>query len=170
MNNNYKEIVTKAVIGKSKKSSKDDFNILIEENISNVLGCWVINHSYKGYNSNGKVAVNGSYDVNIWYSFDNNSKTNVLIKRFDYKDRMNVSIKENGSLSSNSDLIVRALSQPSVIDVKVENNTIELIVEKQMGMEVVGDAKVRVTVTDEEDDYEELINEDDIDINDNYLN
>ena len=64
MNNNYKEIVTKAVIGKSKKSSKDDFSILIEENISNVLGCWVINHSYKGYNSNGKVAVNGSYDVN----------------------------------------------------------------------------------------------------------
>ena len=40
MNNNYKEIVTKAVIGKSKKSSKDDYNILIEENINQ-------NHLYK---------------------------------------------------------------------------------------------------------------------------
>ena len=44
MNNNYKEIVTKAVIGKSKKTSTDEYSILLEENISNVLGCWVINH------------------------------------------------------------------------------------------------------------------------------
>ena len=42
MNNNYKEIVTKAVIGKSKKTSKDEYSILVEEDISNVLGCWVI--------------------------------------------------------------------------------------------------------------------------------
>ena len=166
----YKEIVTKAVIGKGKKTTKEKRVIDLNQSVDNVLGCWVINHSFGGIYDNGNLFINGSYDVNIWYSFDNNSKTNVLIKRFDYKDRMNVSIKENGTLSNNSDLIVRALSQPSVIDVKVENNTIELIVEKQMGMEVVGDAKVRVTVTDEEDDYEELINEDDIDINDNYLN
>ena len=166
----YKEIVTKAVIGKGKKTTKEKRVIDLNQSVDNVLGCWVINHSFGGIYDNGNLFINGSYDVNIWYSFDNNSKTNVLIKRFDYKDRMNVSIKENATLSNNSDLIVRALSQPSVIDVKVENNTIELIVEKQMGMEVVGDAKVRVTVTDEEDDYEELINEDDIDINDNYLN
>ena len=166
----YKEIVTKAVIGKGKKTTKEKRVIDLNQSVDNVLGCWVINHSFGGIYDNGNLFINGSYDVNIWYSFDNSSKTNVLIKRFDYKDRMNVSIKENGTLSNNSDLIVRALSQPSVIDVKVENNTIELIVEKQMGMEVVGDAKVRVTVTDEEDDYEELINEDDIDINDNYLN
>ena len=44
MNNNYKEIVTKAVIGKSKKTSKDEYSILVEEDIGNVLGCWVINH------------------------------------------------------------------------------------------------------------------------------
>ena len=165
----YKEIVTKAVIGKGKKTTKEKRVIDLNQSVDNVLGCWVINHSFGGIYDNGNLFINGSYDVNIWYSFDNNSKTNVLIKRFDYKDRMNVSIKENGTLSNNSDLIVRALSQPSVIDVKVENNTIELIVEKQMGMEVVGDAKVRVTVTDEEDDYEELINEDEININDNYL-
>ena len=148
----YKEIVTKAVIGKGKKTTKEKRVIDLNQSVDNVLGCWVINHSFGGIYDNGNLFINGSYDVNIWYSFDNNSKTNVLIKRFDYKDRMNVSIKENGTLSNNSDLIVRALSQPSVIDVKVENNTIELIVEKQMGIEVVGDAKVRVTVTDEEDD------------------
>ena len=165
----YKEIVTKAVIGKGKKTTKEKRVIDLNQSVDNVLGCWVINHSFGGIYDSGNLYINGSYDVNIWYSYDNNSKTNVLIKRFDYKDRMNVTIKENGSLSSSSDLIVRTLSQPSVIDVKVENNTIELVVEKQMGMEVVGDAKVRVTVTDEEDDYEELINEDEININDNYL-
>ena len=31
MNNNYKEIVTKAVIGKSKKTSTDEYSILLED-------------------------------------------------------------------------------------------------------------------------------------------
>ena len=94
MNNNYKEIVTKAVIGKSKKTSTDEYSIMLEENISNVLGCWVITHTFKGYNSNGKVAVNGSYDVNIWYSYDNNTKTNVIARTFNYSDIINVNLKD----------------------------------------------------------------------------
>jgi hypothetical protein len=41
---NLKEIVTKAVIGKTKKASKDNLEVSLDTNINNVLGCWVINH------------------------------------------------------------------------------------------------------------------------------
>lgn len=41
---NLKEIVTKAVIGKTKKTSKEVYEVALEDNISNVLGCWIINH------------------------------------------------------------------------------------------------------------------------------
>ena len=74
-----KEIVTKAVIGKTKKSFTDNFDVLLDQNIDNVLGCWIINHNFKGVNNNGKVDINGSYDVNIWYSYDSNTKTNVTV-------------------------------------------------------------------------------------------
>ena len=81
---NLKEIVTKAVIGKTKKKSKEVYEVALEDNISNVLGCWIINHNFKGNNKTGKVSVTGSYDINIWYSYDNNTKTNVIARTFTY--------------------------------------------------------------------------------------
>ncbi len=40
----FKEIVTKAVIGKGKKYFKNSYNLLAEHNANTILGCWVINH------------------------------------------------------------------------------------------------------------------------------
>lgn len=40
----YKEIVTKAVIGKAKKTTTSHFTLQTEQNPDTVLGCWVINH------------------------------------------------------------------------------------------------------------------------------
>ena len=156
-----------------------DHSVETEDNINTVLGCWVINHSFNGINNAGKVLINGSYDINIWYSYDNNTKTNVLVKRFTYQDTMNVKIKENSEFSNTSDIIVRALNQPSVTDVSVDGSTIKLTVHKEMGVEIVGDTKVRVSVEDEFEDYEEILDEEevtttsieepDIDIKEDYL-
>lgn len=175
----FKEIVTKAVIGKGKKTTNLEHIIETEDNINTVLGCWVINHTFNGINNSGKVLVNGSYDINIWYSYDNNTKTNVLVKRFNYQDTMNVKIKENGDFSNSSDIIVRSLNQPSVTDVSVDGSVIKLSVHKEMGVEIVGDTKVRVSVEDEFEDYEEIVDDneqvsnnevnDEININDDYL-
>ena len=169
----YKEIVTKAVIEKRKKTTKEVQTINTTENVNNVLGCWVINHSFSGVIDNGTIIVNGSYDVNVWYSYDNNTKTNVMIRRFTYSDTMNVKIKENSKLTNTSEIIVRSLSQPSVTDVSNNGSEITLNIEKQMGVEVVGDTKVRVSVADDYDDYEEIIDDNDIDVSDvtdDYLN
>lgn len=173
----FKEIVTKAIIGKGKKTTNLNHVVETEDNINTVLGCWVINHVFNGINNNGKVLVNGSYDINIWYSYDNNTKTNVLVKRFTYQDIMNIKIKENGEITNTSEIIVRALNQPSVTDVNIEQNKINLTVHKEMGVEVVGDTKVRVSVEDEFEDYEEIeeienpeiLDTENIDINENYL-
>ena len=40
----FKEIVTKAVIGKGKKQYKNSYTIETEHVPTTVLGCWVINH------------------------------------------------------------------------------------------------------------------------------
>ena len=167
----YKEIVTKAVIGKGKKTIREDREVSFGDRLDNVLGCWVINHTFSGSILNGVVVVSGNYDVNIWYSYDNNTKTNVIIKNFNYQDPMKVKLKENSKINNNSEIIVRSLNQPSVTDVSVEDGIIKLTVDKQMGVEVIGDTMVRVSVEDEMDDYEEIQDDivDEIDINDDYL-
>lgn len=40
----YKEIVTKAIIGKGKKYFKNNYSLTVSDNPTTVLGCWVINH------------------------------------------------------------------------------------------------------------------------------
>lgn len=40
----FKEIVTKAVIGKAKKTNNANFLLTPEEKPNTILGCWVINH------------------------------------------------------------------------------------------------------------------------------
>ena len=98
----YKEIVTKAVIGKGKKSFKNNYTIETTDAPTTVLGCWVINHKFKGYKSGEKIGVDGSFDVNIWYSYDNDSKTTVVNKKIEYNDLFNVKVKENADLSGDT--------------------------------------------------------------------
>ena len=52
---NFKEIITKAIIGKCKKKITSNYEIECEEKPNTILGCWVINHSFRGVNNLGKV-------------------------------------------------------------------------------------------------------------------
>ena len=120
----FKEIVTKAVIGKGKKYFKNNYNLLAENSANTILGCWVINHKFKGYETNGKVVIDGNFDINIWYSYDNDSKTAVASKNISYTESVNVKTKQGTSING-SDIIVRALKQPSCSNVKVKDDVIE---------------------------------------------
>lgn len=157
----FKEIVTKAIIGKGKKYFKNNYNLTAENTPTTVLGCWVINHKFKGYKSGEKIGVDGSYDVNIWYSYDNDSKTTVLNEKIEYNDTFNVKIKHNADLTSDTDIIVRTLKQPTCSKVEINGNTINFDIEKELGVEIVGEAKMKISIEEEEEPWDEL--NDDID-------
>ena len=170
---NYKEIVTKAVIGKAKKTNQMHFSFTPDEVVDTVLGCWVINHTFEGRNENGKVMVTGSFDVNVWYAYDNDTKTKVNTKKFGYNELLKVPLKDKATLSSTSEIIVRSLKQPTVTNVAVLDGNISLDIEKELGVEIVGDTKIKVPIEDDFDDYEEIVDEEDIakidNVNENYL-
>lgn len=173
----YKEIVTKAVVGKAKKNSISKFSVEPEEKPDTILGCWVINHSFEGKNNNGVVGINGAFDVNVWYSYNNDTKTAVTTKRFNYNDKMNIRLKDGARLNDASEIIVRSLNQPTVTDVKINNNIVDLSIEKELGVEVVGNTMIKVSVEEDPDDYEliEDIDDTEVDnevetIDENYLN
>lgn len=152
----YKEIVTKAVIGKGKKYFKNSYEIEVENTPSNVLGCWVINHKFKGYKTGDKIGVDGSFDVNIWYSYENDSKTTVVNKKIEYTDTFNVKIRENADLTSDTEIIVRTLKQPSCLKVDTNGNVINFDVEKELGVEIVGETKMKIAIEEDEEPWEEI--------------
>lgn len=155
----YKEIVTKAIIGKGKKYFKDSYDLQVEHTPSTVLGCWVINHKFKGYKTNDKIGVNGTYDVNIWYSYDNDSKTTVVNKKIDYNEVFNIKLKESAELTDDTDIIIRPLKQPTCSKVSADGNKISFDIEKEIGVEVVGDAKIKIAIEDDEDPWDEVDDE-----------
>lgn len=171
----YKEIVTKAVIGKGKKHFKNTYNLLADNIANTILGCWVINHNFKGYESNGKITIDGSYDVNIWYSYDNDQKTTVASKRIEYSENVNIKTKE-GTDVIGSDIIVRALKQPSCSNVNIKDDVIEFDIEKELGIEVVNDTKVKIAIEEDEepwdvidDDIEEIDKKIDEDVKEDFM-
>lgn len=150
---NYKEIVTKAVIGKGKKYFKNKYSVDSDISASTILGCWIINHKFKGYVQGDDVVVDGSFDINLWYSYDNDSKTNVINKNIKYNELINVKTKLDVDFND-SEIIVRVLKQPTCSNVQINGNTIDFDIEKELGIEVVGDTKVKIMVEDEEDKWE----------------
>lgn len=155
----YKEIVTKAVIGKGKKAFVNNYTIKSETTPSNILGCWVINHNYKGYKQNDKIGVDGSYDINIWYSYEGDSKTAVVNKKINYSDLFNLKINDESDVNE-TDIIVRTLSNPTCTKVKIEDDgSINFDIEKELGVEIVGEKKIKIAIEEDEDDWEELIDE-----------
>ena len=89
---------------------------------------------------------------------------------------MNIKLKDGAVLNDASEIIVRSLTQPTVTDVKVEQGVVNLSIEKELGVEIVGNTMIKVSVEDEEDDYEviEDTKEEEIDqvideIDENYL-
>ena len=158
----FKEIVTKAIVGKGKKYFKNNYTITAEAKPTTVLGCWVINHKFKGYKSGDKIGVDGSYDVNIWYSYEDDSKTTVVNKKIDYNDLFNLKVKDNADLSSDTDIIVRTLKQPNCTKVNIQDDgSINFDIEKELGVEIVGEKKMKIAIEDDEEPWD--IIEDDVD-------
>ena len=92
---NYREIISKAVISKGKKVFTQEDILEAKNTPTTILGCWVINHQFSGIKQNNQILINGSYDINIWYSYDNDSKTNVVNKKIEYNDLFNVKVKSD---------------------------------------------------------------------------
>ena len=151
----YKEIVTKAVVGKGKKYYRNTYTVNTDNKPNTVLGCWVINHKFSGKEVDGRIEIDGSFDVNLWYSYDNDTKKSVITKNIPYKELVTVSQKETTD-TSKKDIIVRCLKGPSCISAKEDGNSINIDIEKELGIEIVGDTKVKIAIEEDEEPWDDI--------------
>ena len=155
----YKEIVTKTIVGKGKKNFINEYKLTTEEKPDTVLGCWIINHHFQGTNKKNDVTVNGTFDINVWYSYDNDSKTTVTTKTINYEELLSIRVKDYDALTDNNEIIVRSLKQPTVQDVKIKDDIVTLTVNKELGVEIVGESKVKIAALEDELPWDDVYDE-----------
>ncbi|MFZ4454229.1 outer spore coat protein CotE [Salibacterium aidingense] len=156
----YREIVTKAVCGKGKKHCKDTHVIKPPQKPSSILGCWIINHEYEADRKGDSIEVNGHYDVNVWYSYDDNTKTDVMTGNVSYSELIPLKMKQKELISDEVDVIARAVKQPNTLEASIgeKGKDVEVEVEKEFSAELVGETKVCIQIHPdaEDDDYKNV--------------
>lgn len=163
----YREIVTKAVIGKGEISNEGEIIVNELSNVSKVLGCWIINHSYSSELVNGKVFAKGKYDVHVWYGYNNDSDTVIHKQTVDYNEEFSYKLKREEEINYNYDFVIRCVKYPTCTGLLLdENGNIVVKIEKKLSLDIIGEVKLRVQISNEEDWVNNDINE----INVDYLN
>ena len=102
------------------------------------------------------IVINGSYDVNIWYSYDNDTKTEVYKDTNTYQETVKVR-KRDDLDDENEEIIIRSLKQPTCSKIDIKDNKVVYTIEKELGIELVGDTKVKIAVDENEDPWDEII-------------
>lgn len=142
-----RQIVTKAVVAKGKKRSESCEVLRPPNTPTSILGCWVINHHYHAKKVGKYVEVSGKYDVNVWYAYNNHSKTAVYTETINYKDRIKLHYRDDEVIESN-DCHVRVIQQPNCCEAVITKNgdCFSIVVEREFVVEVIGETKVVVSV------------------------
>jgi len=146
----YREIMAKAVCGKGSKYSQTTYTIRPANRPSTIGGCWVMNHTYDAELVGDYVEVRGRFDVNVWYSYNNDSETAVAKDTVSYVEQIALRDMDSDCLRETRTVEVRNLQSPNCLDATVTGNGSEILVrvEKELGVEVLGDTKLTVVTCD----------------------
>ena len=167
----YREIVTKAVVGKGKIANTSEVVVNVNNGVSKVLGCWIINHYFVSSYEDSKVIAKGKYDLHIWYGYNNDSDTMIHKQTVEYIEEFPLNMKNCETLNEENDLITKCIKYPTCNSLILNSTgTITVKVEKTLILDVIGETKLKVNIDtsscDEWVDNNEEIN----DIDTNYLN
>ncbi|TNJ63109.1 outer spore coat protein CotE [Paenibacillus hemerocallicola] len=143
-----REIITKAVCGKGRKFSQVTHTVTPPHAPSSILGAWVINHEYEAVQSNDGVEVVGTYDINIWYSYDKNKSTEVAKETVSYVELIPLSYLDPKHRASTVEVSAVATQDPNCVEANVSSSGkgVVIRVEREFQVEMVAETKVCVLV------------------------
>ncbi|MDQ0216988.1 outer spore coat protein CotE [Peribacillus cavernae] len=164
----YREIITKAVVAKGRKYTKSSHTISPAHHPSSILGCWIINHKYEAKKVGKKVEIRGTFEINVWYSSQHNTKTELVCEKVHYTDVVSLKYRDP-DYHDDDDVIAKAVQQPNCIEASISpcGQKIIVQVEREFFVEVIGETKVCVAVNpdgcndddwdfDSDDEFEDL--------------
>jgi spore coat protein E len=144
----YREIITKAICGKGRKFSHVSHTVTPSHAPSSILGAWIINNQYEAVKSGESVEVVGTYDINIWYSYDKNTKTDVAKQTVSYVDAVPLSYLDKKHKPATAEVSAVATQEPNCVEAGISSNGSSVIirVEREFQTELIAETKVWVVV------------------------
>ncbi|WP_028546691.1 outer spore coat protein CotE [Paenibacillus taiwanensis] len=147
--NHCREIITKAVCGKGRKFSVVTHTVTPPHNPTSILGAWIINHQYEAVRAGDGIEVIGTYDINIWYSYNNNSQTDVAKETVSYVDLVPLSYVDPRHRASTEEVSAESTQEPNCVEatVSASGTSVAIRVEREFAVEMVAETKVCVRVS-----------------------
>ena len=167
--NEIREIVTRAVVAKGKKVMNISEKVNTQEKPYSILGCWVINHEFEATKINNTVKLDGEFEINIWYSTNNNTRTDILREVITYKKDIETKTIVKEYLENSDDILARIIQHPTVTNAKILEDVVEVDITFEIVAEIIGETKMKVTVFKEAENWEEEIDELDMELNEDFL-
>lgn len=165
MNQEYEgrvtQIVTKAVCARGKKRFVNEHVLKPDFRPEKILGYWVGNHHYSAKTFEDSVVINGRYEVTVWYSFDDQSKTDLTKKSFTFSEQIPLKDTE-GRLEREEEVLVTERLEPTCMSARVESENLVITVVKAFSVEIIGETKMAIVAypasileADEDEDEDE---------------
>jgi spore coat protein E len=167
--NEIREIVTRAVVAKGKKVFNLIEKVTTNEKPYSILGCWVINHEFEATKLNNTVKLDGEFEINIWYSTNNNTRTDIIRETITYKKDIETRTIVKDYLENSDDILARIIQHPTVTNAKILDDFIEVDITFEIVAEIIGETKMKVTVFKEVENWEEEIDTLDMELNEEFL-
>ncbi len=167
--NEIREIVTRAVVAKGKKVFNLVEKVKTSEKPYSILGCWIINHEFEASRINEVIKLDGEFEINIWFSTNNNTKTDIIREVISYKKEITTKTIVKDYLENTDDILARIIQHPTVTNAKIIDGIVQVDITFEIIAEIIGETKMKVTVFKEVENWEEEIDTLDMDINENFL-
>ncbi|GAB2723851.1 outer spore coat protein CotE [Paenibacillus thermoaerophilus] len=144
-----REIYVKAVCGKGRKFAQVTHTVTPPHAPSSILGCWVINHQYEAVKSGNGVEVVGTYDINIWYSYDKNTKTDVAKETVPYSEPVPLTFLDPNVRAGTEEVHAYATQEPNCVEANVakHDGSVVIRVEREFRVELVAETKIYALVS-----------------------
>ncbi|GMA55505.1 spore coat protein E [Alicyclobacillus sacchari] len=146
----YREIMANAVCGRGNKYAQTTYTVRPTHLPSTIGGCWVMNHVYEAELVGDYVEVRGRFDINVWYSYNNNSDTAIAKETVTYVEQIALRDVDDECVRDSREVRVHVVQSPNCLDATLTGNGSEVLVrvEKELGVEIIGQTKLCVITAD----------------------
>ena len=144
---NIREILTKAVIGRGVRTfatevKMPDSTVMV----GRVLGAVATNHQVFTEKAGDQIEIYGSYDVHVWYTYDEDKKTKIVRTNVEYGDLIGLQHPLRENLLAGDVISAEEVVAPYATDVRLESNIIKVDITLEVAAEVIGETKMRVAI------------------------
>ena len=112
------------------------YDLTTNEKPNTILGIWILNHKFKSKKNNEDLEIKGEYEVNVWYSYSNDTKTNIATRKIEYNEIIPKIFNQTSNYS------IKLLGNPSCSKENIEDDVIIVEIFKQFEIEVIDEIEI----------------------------